>query len=134
MSWSYSGNPADSDKDEVRFLVGDTDKSDQVLSDEEINYFVTRFPSTLTVPNWECAAEAARAASTKFTNLVNKSVGSLSLQYGEKSERYLALAKNLDEKAVQGNSQKLGSPVLGGGGDKYLMDRKWFSDFPYAGE
>ena len=33
-NWTYSGNPAASDKDAVRFLVGDTNTSDQLVSDE----------------------------------------------------------------------------------------------------
>ena len=36
MVWSYSGNPADSAVDAVRFLTGDTDTNDQLLDNEEI--------------------------------------------------------------------------------------------------
>ena len=47
MSWEYQG-PSASDKDEVRFLIGDTDVEDQLLSDEEIQYLVDTW---LTVPH-----------------------------------------------------------------------------------
>jgi hypothetical protein len=133
MPWSYSGNPADSPKDEVRFLVGDTNRDDQILSDEEIAYLLTLYPPSAGLANWECAAEAARAISSKFTNLISKTVGSLSLQYGDKAAQFAELADKLEEKAIKGNNQKLGAPILGGGGDKYLMDREWFSDHPYDG-
>jgi hypothetical protein len=41
MTWSYSGDPASSTLDRTRFLCGDTDTTDQLLSDEELNYLVT---------------------------------------------------------------------------------------------
>ena len=46
MAWSYSGNPALSRKDEVRFLIGDTnsDSDEQMLTDEEIEYSLTLYP------------------------------------------------------------------------------------------
>jgi len=37
MAWTYSGDPAASDLDMVRFLIGDTDTADQQLFDAEIN-------------------------------------------------------------------------------------------------
>lgn len=40
MAWSYSGNPGSSSLDLVRFLIQDTDISDQLLSNEEINYLI----------------------------------------------------------------------------------------------
>ena len=36
--FSYSGNPMDSLKDEVRFRVGDTDPLFAMLEDEEIEF------------------------------------------------------------------------------------------------
>ena len=39
MAWEYEG-PSASTKDEVRFLIGDTDFEDQLLSDEEIQFLV----------------------------------------------------------------------------------------------
>lgn len=44
--WYYSGNPSSSRKDEVRFLIGDTndDPSEQLLSDEEIIYALKQYP------------------------------------------------------------------------------------------
>ena len=44
MSWTYSGDPATSDKDAVRFLTGDTDAGDQLASDEEIAYALSQRP------------------------------------------------------------------------------------------
>ena len=133
MAWSYSGNPADSPRDEVRFLVGDTDKDQQLISNEEVEFLLTIYPKSTGIANWECAAECARTISSSFTKLINKTVGSLSLTYGDKAAQYAELADKLDKKAVSGNSQKMGAPILGGGGEKFLMDKEWFSDIPYDG-
>ena len=43
MSWSYSGNPADSTLDECRFLIGDTNESDPIMQDEEIKYIIDTY-------------------------------------------------------------------------------------------
>jgi hypothetical protein len=40
MSWSYSGNPADSELDKLRFIVGDTNPDEPVLQDEEIQFLI----------------------------------------------------------------------------------------------
>lgn len=37
---SYSGNPADSPKDKLRFKVGDTNDS-ELLTDDEVNYIIS---------------------------------------------------------------------------------------------
>ncbi len=46
MSWSYSGNPANSALDEARFILGDTDDKDPVLSDEELNFMINKYTDT----------------------------------------------------------------------------------------
>lgn len=46
MSWTYSGNPRTSRRDEVRFLIGDTnpDSDENLLQDEEIDYALSLYP------------------------------------------------------------------------------------------
>src|SRR6185312_7119498 len=39
--WTYSGDPRASDKDAVRFWMGDTDPTDKQVMDGEINYGLT---------------------------------------------------------------------------------------------
>ena len=133
MGWSYSGNPADSAKDEVRFLIGDTDREDQLLSDEEITFLVVLNPKQAGYANWVCAAEAARAIAARLTKLISKKVGSLSLSYSDKARQYTDLANALDAKATSGNNQVVGAPLLGGGGRTYLQEPEWFSDSPISG-
>ena len=40
MASTYSGNPADSLKDYLRFMMGDTDMTQPLLTDEEYNYII----------------------------------------------------------------------------------------------
>jgi hypothetical protein len=134
MGWSYSGNPADSAKDEVRFLVGDTDRDDQLLSDEEIAFMISLYPKATGYANWDCAAECARTIASKFSKLISKTVGSLSLQYGDKARQYAELADRLAKNAETGGNQIVGAPILGGGGVTYLGEPEWFSDIPISGE
>jgi hypothetical protein len=41
MTATYSGNPAKSDLDKYRFLIGDTEPTDAILSDEEITFILS---------------------------------------------------------------------------------------------
>ena len=43
MTWNYSGDPSLSSRDAVRFLIGDTDPNDPLVTDEEIAYALGRF-------------------------------------------------------------------------------------------
>lgn len=42
MSWTYSGDPANSKLDECRFLIGDTNSKAPIMQDEEIQYIITQ--------------------------------------------------------------------------------------------
>lgn len=61
MTWSYSGDPADDDLNATRFLIGDTDSSDQLVSDEEIEFLISSEDSV-----YLAAATALEALSSKF--------------------------------------------------------------------
>lgn len=94
MTWSYTGNPADSEKDAVRFLIGDTDTTDQLLSDEEINYVITEAGDS----RYQAAHDAAYAIASKFSRMAqSKSVGDLSISYADRAQAYFALANELLE-------------------------------------
>ena len=90
MTWTYSGNPASSTRDAVRFLVGDTDTTDQLISDEEIAYIVQENPAIN-----RSASESARAIAAKFARLMSRSIGGLSADFSAKYRQYLELADNL---------------------------------------
>lgn len=90
MAWTYSGDPSNSQRDAVRFLIGDTDTDDQLLNDDEVTYFITTHGTTN-----RAASEAARAVAAKFARLMNRSIGGLSADFGAKYRQYMELATNL---------------------------------------
>ena len=128
MTWSYSGNPASSDTDAVRFLVADTQTSDQLISNEEINYLLTVYND----PAFAAVA-AARAIAAKFARQSDqsRSVGDLSLSesFSQKSEQYHHLADHLDSLANEfslppipkANANALGAEFTIGLLDKYTL-------------
>lgn len=120
MAWSYSGNPASSVRDEVRFLIGDTDENSQQLQDEEIDYIATNAPDTGALyPNVAAAALAASALAARYAKLIDKTVGSLSISYSQKFQQYTSLATSLNTQAGVA-TKAVGIPQLGGGGRTYL--------------
>lgn len=94
MTWTYSGNPANSSRDAVRFLVADTDSNDPLITDEEIAYLLdlyTEAPSA--------AVGAARAIAAKFSREADqaRTVGDLTLSesLSQKSTQYHHLGDHL---------------------------------------
>lgn len=100
MTWTYGNDPANDTTDEVRLLIGDTDTNDQLLSDEEIAYYLGEFSSVKSA-----AAEAARAISAKLAREASdKRIGSLSISLSKRAEYYNRLASSLDRKAAIANA------------------------------
>lgn len=97
FSWSYSGNPATSNKDAVRFIISDTDVNNQLVSDEEIAWAITTYGTVALT-----AARVARTLAFKFAGDVEKSVGDLRIKKSERYQHYLDLAKKLEEDASRG--------------------------------
>lgn len=100
MAWTYSGNPASSDRDAVRFLVGDTDTTDQQLQDAEIDWLLVENPNAQMA-----AAHACEAIAAKYARLVSTSNLSLSVSAGDRQAHYLALAMKLRKQAQDGGAE-----------------------------
>jgi hypothetical protein len=122
VTWTYSGDPSSSAKDEIRFLVGDTDENIPEVSDEEIAYIVTMHADPgVGYGNYTAAAVLAQAIAAKYAKKADKSVGGLSIQYKQKYDNYVALAETLRGYARTGPTGAIvGAPLLGGGGTTYL--------------
>lgn len=105
MTWTYTGDPSATDRDEVRFLIGDTDFNKPLVQDEEIAYAVAQEGN-----NRMAAVRVARAIAFKYGSKVDKAVGDLRLSYSQLHKQYLSLAKVLAaDAAVYG-----GIPYAGG--------------------
>jgi len=91
MTWSYDNTVlATSSKDAVRLIIGDTDSNDQLLADEEINYYITKQGTVV-----RAASESARAVAAKYARLMSRSIGGLQADFSAKYRQYLELANDL---------------------------------------
>jgi hypothetical protein len=94
VTWTYSGDPASSLRDQVRFLIGDTDTDDQLISDEEIAYLLTQSSDDV----YQAAYEACYTIGSKFARLAtSKSVGDLSLSFSDRSQSFFQVAARMLE-------------------------------------
>ncbi len=94
MAWTYDENPSSVPRDAVRLLIGDTDTTDQQLSDGEIAFYLAEEDST-----YAAAVQACYAIAAKYVRLTDKSVGDLRISYSQRQIAYKELAKFLIEKA-----------------------------------
>ena len=107
MTWTYSGNPADSDRDKVRFLVFDTDTNEQLLSNEEIAWLLSEQPNV-----YLAAANAAEVIAAKFAKDITRSAVGLSATVGNRAQFYLNLANKLRDQVGTTNNR---AEVFAGG-------------------
>lgn len=96
MSWSYSGDPATSALDALRFLIQDTDTTAQLLSNEELSYLLSE-------ENDSVYAAAIRAALQLGARLGRKGsikVGDLAIDYTQQAKWYNDLAAQLRRERI----------------------------------
>lgn len=91
MSFTYSGNPASSASDLIRFKVGDTDENNYFLEDGEITYILSQYN---TLNSSIIAAYEAMAAKAAGRPLSRK-LGPQSEAYGSTQEYFLAMAQKI---------------------------------------
>ena len=90
MAWTYSGDPASSARDAIRFLIGDTDSSDQLLSDEEIAWVNTEASGTPTgtIALYDAGSRCCLAIAAKLAREADKSIGDLSVSLSQRAAAY----------------------------------------------
>jgi len=94
MAWTYSGDPANSTKDAVRFLIGDTDTTDQLLNDAEVNFCIVQAGESI----YQSAHDCCYSIASKFSRMAtSKTVGDLSLSYSDRAKAFFELANELLE-------------------------------------
>ncbi len=105
MSWTYDPAMA-SDRDKVRFRLGDTVEAGALLQDEEIDGLLADAGS---VTNATIAG--ADALAMRFASLAQSKTDDIgqSVNYGDRSARYRALADRL-----RANASRLAMPFAGG--------------------
>ena len=128
MTWTYTGNPAASDRDAVRFLVADTVSTDPLITDEEIAYLLDVYTEA---PN--AAVGAARAIAAKFSResdqartigdlTLSESLSQKSTQYHHLGDHLAGLASGITSPPTpNANSSALGAEFKIGLLDKFTL-------------
>ena len=91
MIWTYSGDPSSCPKDEVRYLIGDTKEDDPLLSDDEIEYTITKNPGNI----YTAAAKCCDAVLATLARDIESTVGPLKVLNQQKFEHYKQIRSTL---------------------------------------
>lgn len=115
MSWSYDENTLNSTTSSgrlnvVRLLIGDTDSTDQLVQDEEINFALTQAGNNVYYAGSWCASVIAAKFSRKVTTELD---GQLRAEYSDLSKQYHKLSGNLRQDGAKYSGTSLGL-VFGG--------------------
>lgn len=71
MSWSYSGDPSTSPIDALRFLISDTDESNPIMQDEELQFLIAEYGTNENVLRYHVFMTVA----TIFARDIKRSLG-----------------------------------------------------------
>ena len=94
MSFSYSGDPASSPVDQLRFTTQDTDPAFPLLNDEELAWLADQWLPAYGSLTF-VASVAAATIARKFTGVVSVSADGVSVNTSELAERYTKMAAGL---------------------------------------
>jgi len=95
MAWTYGADPAGSNRDAVRLLIGDTDTTDQQLQDSEVDYFLGLFGVAGDDRVVPAAIRSCEALAAKYARQVDTTNQGLSVGASKRSEHYRKLADDL---------------------------------------
>jgi hypothetical protein len=138
MTWNYSGDPAASELDQVRFYVGDVDRDNQLLSDEEITFLLDQWRDAKDSPLY-VAAVAAETIAGKYVGAIDISADGVSVSQGSLTDRYNTLAASLRDqyKALYEGQGPMTEDMASEGHDPSILPLAFgigFQDNFYAGK
>jgi hypothetical protein len=135
MAWTYGGDPSANARDAIRFLIGDTDTTDQLLSDEEIAWVNSEASGTATGTTalYDAAYRCCLTIASKLAREADKQIGDLSVSMSQRAKAYREQAASLKE--LSGREGGVPIPYAGGItiSDKEIDEensdifRTWFS-------
>lgn len=112
MSWQYQDTmPRDIDK--VRFFVGDTDSSDQLLTDEEIDFALTEGGSVRAA-----ASICADRLAAQYARLADLTEGQLSLKYSQRFQQFRTISASV------GSASKVTTIAMPSAGGIFVADKE----------
>ncbi len=96
-AWTYDPTQiASSSLYQVRRLIGDIFSGEQLMVDEEINFAIGLYPSSV----YLAAAECCRQLSAGFARQVDIVQGELKTNHSQKSKRYAELAVDMQSRGM----------------------------------
>ena len=110
MSWSYDESTINTTTaigrlNAVRLLVGDTDSTNQIMQDEEINFSIAEANNNV----YYAASHVASLISSKYSGYVTTELdGALRVEYNELADKYKTLAGELWSKAKRFSGTSMG--------------------------
>ena len=107
MAFSYNG-PGVSPKDEVRFLIGDTDAKDVLLQDGEIIWVLNRYNNA----PMNAAIRCCETLIAKFSRMSDEDVGPVKIKFSQKAEAYRKLLVELRNRLATEDTQWIAGGVL----------------------
>ena len=123
MSWNYSGNPATSLRDYVRFLIKDVDQSKPEFTNEEIVFMVAQanggdyatanaqFVKDLVSGNaYSASIILVERLMLKYARFADKSVGDLRISFSQILKGYELLLQDLRNRVTLEQA----TPFMGG--------------------
>ena len=116
MTWTYSGNPATSIRDQVRFWYQDTDPENEILQDEELDYLLWIWFPAVQSPLF-VAAIACEVVAAKYADEVNVAADGVSVSVGDLQDKYMKLAEQLRDQWK--DHAWIGNPIGIGGYPNY---------------
>lgn len=95
MTFTYSGDPSTSTRNKVRFLINDTDATDVLFTDEELDYLIGEWGTNVYEISRACC-ETLVSRFSRLSDSTSKSVGDISVSeaYTAKSQQYKQLAES----------------------------------------
>ncbi len=128
MSFTYSGNPATSNVDAVRYLIGDTDESEALVSDEEISFMVTRWMPFYDSIEW-VAATVLDTLAGRYAREAQISADGVSITLSGLQQQFSAQAEALRN---QYKNLFVGAQVDVGGIDAYEQHNPLVKPFAFG--
>lgn len=108
MTFTYNTSDLTTDLAKVRLYIGDTDSTDALMQDEEIQVFLDQYDNL-----YRAAAFCARTISAKFARKADTKIESVSVSYSQKAKQYSDLAARLDSQANTSNDSTSGPSATG---------------------
>lgn len=94
MAFSYSGNPAGSDLDRLRFTIGDTKEIGHLLEDEEIQYLIDTYTTS---ENALLAGLYRQCANTYGSKMVKRKLGPQTEDATDRQAYFVDLASKYEK-------------------------------------